>query len=361
LFIKPPGSSMSDSKLLECTQQGLYCPAGDFYIDPWDRVNRAVVTHAHSDHARWGCRKYLAAKSCEPLLRVRLGSNIDLHALDYGEKLRIKDAIVSLHPAGHILGSAQVRIEVDGKVALITGDYKLQPDATCATWEAVRCNLMVTESTFGLPVFRWPRTQFVIDQIVAWWRENQCQRRTSLILAYSVGKAQRILAELLATCGSDVARDIAVHGAMLGPNRAYREAGVDLPDLPSAASLSGSYDWSRSLVIGPPSSQSTGWVKRFADPSIAMASGWMAIRGTRRRRNVDRGFVLSDHVDWPDLISAIDACSPEQVWVTHGFSEVVSRYLTERGLLARVLQTQFSGEESEPASVPEDPVAEEPL
>jgi putative mRNA 3-end processing factor len=359
LFVDPTEPTMSDSNLLECTRHGLYCPAGDFFIDPWGRVDRAVLTHAHSDHARWGSRKYLAAKSCESLLRIRLGANIDLQTLNYGEKLRINDAIVSLHPAGHILGSAQVRIEVGGKVALITGDYKLQSDATCAPWEAVRCDLMVTESTFGLPVFRWPKTQQVIEQLVAWWHENQRQRRTSLILAYSVGKAQRIISELLTYCGSDVARDIAIHGAMLGPNRAYREAGVQLPDLPSAASLSSGHDWSRALVLGPPSSQSTGWVKRFANPSIAMASGWMAIRGTRRRRNVDRGFVLSDHVDWPDLISAIDACSPEQVWVTHGFSEVVSRYLTERGLAARVLQTHFSGEESEPATSAEDQLIEE--
>lgn len=350
---------MSDSNLLACTRQGLYCPAGDFYIDPWDRVDRAVLTHAHSDHARWGCKKYLAAKSCESLLRVRLGNNIDLLSVDYREKLRIKDAFVSLHPAGHILGSTQVRIEVDGKVALITGDYKLQPDPTCDPWEAVECDLMVTESTFGLPVFRWPKTQDVIEQLVGWWQENQRQGRTSLILAYSVGKAQRILAEVLANCGPEVAKDIAVHGAMLGPNRAYRSAGVQLPELPSAASLSSSHDWSRSLVIGPPSSQSTGWVKRFADPSFAMASGWMAIRASRRRRNVDRGFVLSDHVDWPDLLTAIDACNPKQVWVTHGFSEVVSRYLTQRGISARVLQTHFAGEESQPATSTEDQLAEE--
>jgi putative mRNA 3-end processing factor len=192
--------------------------------------------------------------------------------VDYREKLRIKDAFVSLHPAGHILGSTQVRIEVDGKVALITGDYKLQPDPTCDPWEAVECDLMVTESTFGLPVFRWPKTQDVIEQLVGWWQENQRQGRTSLILAYSVGKAQRILAEVLANCGPEVAKDIAVHGAMLGPNRAYRSAGVQLPELPSAASLSSSHDWSRSLVIGPPSSQSTN-----ASPTLRsrwLRAGW---------------------------------------------------------------------------------------
>jgi putative mRNA 3-end processing factor len=339
---------MSYSHLLECTRRGLYCPAGDFYIDPWDRVDRAILTHAHADHARWGCKRYLAARSSEALLRVRLSNTIDLQTLDYGQSLRIKDALVSLHPAGHILGSSQVRIEVDGQVALITGDYKLQADPTCTAWEPVGCDLMVTESTFGLPVFRWPKTETVIEQLVAWWEENKRNGRTSLILAYSVGKAQRLIAEVLRKCGPEAAKDIAVHGAMLGPNRAYRESGVEIPELPSAASLSSDHDWSQALVLGPPSSQATGWTKRFSDPSIAMASGWMAIRGPRRRRNVDRGFVVSDHVDWPDLLNAIQACSPQSVWVTHGFSEVVAKYLIHSGIQAEVLHTQFQGEESEP-------------
>jgi len=338
---------MTHLPLLECTPRGLYCRAGDFYVDPWDKVDRAVITHAHADHARWGCKKYLATKSSEPLLRVRLGSNIDLESVAYGETVRIQGAKVSLHPAGHILGSAQVRIEVQGKVALITGDYKLQADPTCDAWEPIRCDLMVTESTFGLPVFRWPETHLVIDELIAWWQENQRLGRTSLLLAYSVGKSQRVIAELLARGGVAIARDIAVHGSLLGPNRAYREAGVELPDLPSAAALSSDHDWSRSLVIGPPSCQSSGWIHRFTDPSIAMASGWMVIRGTRRRRGVDRGFVLSDHVDWSDLLKAIQACGPEQVWVTHGFTDVVSRFLSERGLEAQVLKTRFAGEESE--------------
>lgn len=341
---------MTYHELLQCTPRGLYCSAGDFYVDPWERVDHAILTHAHADHARWGCKHYLAAKPSEALLRVRLSNTIDLQTLAYGESLRIHNALVSLHPAGHILGSAQVRIEVDGKVALITGDYKLQEDPTCDAWEPVRCDLMVTESTFGLPVFQWPKTELVIEELLAWWQENQRQGRTSLLLAYSVGKAQRLLAEVFRACGVEVAKDLAVHGAMLGPNRAYRASGVGLPELPSAASLAGDHDWTRSLVIGPPSSQSTGWVKRFSNPSIAMASGWMAIRGTRRRRSVDRGFVLSDHVDWPDLLRAIDACSPQQVWVTHGFSDVVARFLSHRGIPAEVLQTQFAGEESDSPS-----------
>lgn len=345
------------NEILTCTPAGLYSPAGDFYIDPWRPVHKAIITHAHSDHARAGSQNYLAAKSSESLLRLRLGANIPLQTLPYNEQLRVGKALVSLHPAGHILGSAQVRIEVQGRIAVITGDYKLQADPTCEPWEPIPCHGLVTESTFGLPAFRWPKTQQVIDDILRWWQTNQSQKRTSILLGYSVGKSQRLIAELLLRGGVEIAENIAVHGALLGPNLAYRQAGVQIPELPSAASLPKEHDWSKSLVLAPPSCQGTAWLKRFKDPSLAMASGWMAIRGTRRRRGVERGFVLSDHVDWTDLLSAISAYDPSYVWVTHGFSEITARYLNERGtpnaqnsrnVVAEVLHTQFSGEESEP-------------
>lgn len=344
-------------EILACTPSGLYCPAGDFYIDPWRPVHKAVITHAHSDHARSGSKNYLAAKSSESLLRLRLGANLPLQTLQYGEQLRVGQAIVTLHPAGHILGSAQVRIEVRGKIAVITGDYKLQADPTCEPWEPIPCHGLVTESTFGLPAFRWPNTQQVIDDILRWWQTNQSHKRTSVLLGYSVGKSQRLIAELLLRGGVEIAENIAVHGALLGPNLAYRQAGVQIPELPSAASLPKEHDWSKSLVLAPPSCQGTAWLKRFKDPSLAMASGWMAIRGTRRRRGVERGFVLSDHIDWTDLLTAIAAYDPSYVWVTHGFSEITARYLNEQGvpnpqntrnIIAEVLHTQFNGEESEP-------------
>ncbi len=344
-------------EILACTPAGLYCPAGDFYIDPWRPVHKAVITHAHSDHARSGSQNYLAAKPSESLLRLRLGANLPLQTLQYGEQLRVGQALVSLHPAGHILGSAQVRIEVQGKIVVITGDYKLQADPTCEPWEPIPCHGLVTESTFGLPAFRWPKTEHVIDEIIQWWRANQSQKRTSVLLGYSVGKSQRLIAELLNRTGLEIVENIAIHGALLGPNLAYRQAGILIPDLPSAASLPKEHDWSQSLVLAPPSCQGTPWLKRFKDPSVAMASGWMAIRGTRRRRGVERGFVLSDHIDWTDLLSAIAAYAPSHVWVTHGFSEITARYLNEQGvpnapnsqnIVAEVLHTQFSGEESEP-------------
>lgn len=335
----------SFGRLLVSTPQGLYCPAGDFHIDPWSGVDRAIITHAHSDHARSGSKTYLAAEASRSLLQLRLGASISLETLSYGQRVRVGEAIVSLHPAGHILGSAQVRIEVDGRVAVVSGDYKRQCDKTCAAWEPVRCNLLVTESAFGLPVFRWQPTDRVIQEVVAWWQRNQSEHRPSLLFAYAVGKSQRLIAEICAVLGSEASRDMYVHGALLGPNSAYREAGVAIPELSSAASMPKQHDWSRALIFAPPSALNTPWMDRFRNCSTAMASGWMGIRGTRRRRAIDRGFVLSDHGDWQDLLLSIEECSPEEVWVTHGFSGVLSRYQTEVGRCARVVETHFSGED----------------
>jgi putative mRNA 3-end processing factor len=329
-------------ELLRMTPAGLYCPAGDFYIDPWKPVQHAVITHAHSDHARTGNAHYLSASTSSALLRLRLGMDIDLQTLPYGESLTLNAAKLTFIPAGHILGSAQIRIDVRGKVALITGDYKLQRDATCESWEPVACQLMVTESTFGLPVFRWPATRHIIEQLVGWWKQNQQCGRTSVLLAYSVGKAQRILAELQ-QC-SEEAGAIWVHGAMLGPLRAYRESGVFLSELNSVSAAPPGTDFSRALIIAPPSAQQSPWLNRFRDVSIASASGWMAIRGTRRRRNLDQGFILSDHVDWEDLNRAVALCGPEELWVTHGFADCFARYQCDLGKKAMPLKTEFQGE-----------------
>jgi putative mRNA 3-end processing factor len=329
-------------ELLQITPAGLYCPAGDFYIDPWKSVQRAVITHAHSDHARSGSQHYLAARSSKSLLQLRLGVDIDLQTLNYGESLALGDVQVTLFPAGHILGASQVRLESRGKVALVTGDYKLQSDATCCSWEPVHCHLMVTESTFGLPVFHWPKTAQVIDEIMDWWQENQQAGRASVMLAYSVGKAQRILMELKQRHIEP--GQIWVHGAMLGPLRAYRESGVALPEYESVSSAPAGTDFSQALIIAPPSAQQSSWMNRFREVSLASASGWMAIRGTRRRRNLERGFVLSDHADWRDLNQAVECCNPEELWVTHGFSDVFARYQNEKGRKAAPLKTEFQGE-----------------
>jgi putative mRNA 3-end processing factor len=275
-------------------------------------------------------------------MRVRLGDEAAIETLDWGESRRIGEATVSFHPAGHILGSAQIRVEVGGEVWVVTGDYKMDADPTCTPWEPVRCDVFITESTFGLPVFDWPDPSDVFRQIDAWWRANREAGRTSLIYGYALGKAQRLLAGVDPSIGP-----ILVHGAVAKLNDAYRAAGIPLPETLPASRENAARHAGEALVVAPPSAGGTSWVRKFQPSSDAFASGWMAVRGTRRRRAGDRGFVLSDHVDWKQLLQAVDATGADRVWVTHGYSDVVTRFLREeRGLDARVLPTRF-GEEPE--------------
>lgn len=327
--------------LLEVTDSGLYCAAGDFYVDPWRRVARAVITHAHADHARSGCDRYLCAAPGKPVLRTRMGGNAIIDTLRYREATSINGVLVSLHPAGHVLGSAQVRVEHRGETWVVTGDYKLAADPTCATFEPVPCNVFVTESTFGLPVYRWPDPSTVASQINAWWRSNRDAGRTSIILAYALGKAQRIAAMVDPEIGPIVA-----HGAVMKLVEAYRASGVRLPSIDRVPPRSRRVGGGRALVIAPPSVLGTPWLKMFGESEVAVASGWMTVRGIRRRRGLDRGFVLSDHADFPGLITAIEASRANRILVTHGFSDVLSRFLRERGLDARPLATRFMGEAS---------------
>jgi putative mRNA 3-end processing factor len=324
--------------LVVATHAGLYCAAGGFHIDPWQPVDRAVITHAHGDHARPGHAYYLAARAGEHVLRARLG-DVRLDLVDYGEPIELGGVRVSLHPAGHVLGSAQVRIERGGEVWVLSGDYKLQPDPTCAAFEPVRCDVFVTESTFGLPIYRWRPAAEVVAEIDAWWRDNAAAGRASVLFAYAFGKAQRILASVDASIGP-----IVCHGAVEALNRAYRESSVALPQTRLVTDVSDKAQLQSALVVAPPSAQSTAWLKRFGDYSDAFASGWMQIRGTRRRRAVDRGFVLSDHADWPELDAAIGATGACTVYVTHGYVPVMTRWLESRGLEARAFDTQFGGE-----------------
>ncbi len=325
--------------LLRLTDQGLYCEAGDFIIDPWQPVERAVVTHAHSDHARRGCRSYLAARPGEAVLRLRLDPGAAVETAAYGEVVTHRGVRVSLHPAGHILGSAQVRLEHQGRVWVVTGDYKLQPDPTCTAFEPVRCHTLVTESTFGLPIYRWPAPAAVRDEIHSWWRLNQEAGKASLLLGYALGKAQRLLAGLDPSVGP-----IYLHGAVDKLTRAYRESGVVLPPATYVGEAPKDTDWRRALILAPPSAHGTPWVRKFGPVSAGLASGWMRIRGTRRRRAVDRGFVLSDHADWPGLLETIKEAGAERVWVTHGYTAVVVRWLREHGLDAEAVATRFEGE-----------------
>jgi putative mRNA 3-end processing factor len=326
------------SPLIIQRPEGLYCPAGDFHIDPWLPVERALITHAHGDHARAGNARYLAASDGESLLRTRLGE-ISLQTLRYGERISLGAATVSLHPAGHVLGSAQVRIESGGEVWVVAGDYKLEEDSTCVPFEPVRCDCFVTESTFGLPIYRWRAQHEIFADINEWWAANAAAGRASLIFAYALGKAQRVLAGVDQRIGP-----IVCHGAVEIVNAAYRSAGVRLLATQRVEEMADKASLSRALVIAPPSAQSTPWLKRFGNYSDAFASGWMRLRGARRRRAVDRGFVLSDHADWPALQAAIRATGADNIYVTHGYVPVMVRWLEEQGLAGHAFDTQYGGE-----------------
>jgi putative mRNA 3-end processing factor len=333
--------------ILRIAPDGLYCPAGDFFIDPWIPVERAVLTHSHSDHARPGSGTYLAAAPGERILRLRLGGEATIDTTVYGETRDLNGVTLSLHPAGHILGSAQVRVEYRGEVWVVSGDYKLAPDPTCAAFEPVRCHTFITESTFGLPIYRWQPDATVFEEMNAWWRHNRARGKASVLFAYALGKAQRILAGIDTSIGP-----VFAHGAVLNVNKCYRESGVALPETAAPDDAPKGYDWSRALILAPPWAHGTQWIRRFGPVSTAFASGWMRIRGTRRRKSIDRGFVLSDHADWPDLLAAIRSTTAERIWVTHGYRSPLVRWLTEHGTEAQVVDTlwednELAGEEKE--------------
>lgn len=334
--------------------QGLYCPPGDFYIDPWRPVDRAVVTHAHGDHARSGSARYLAAQPSASVLRQRLG-DVTLDTLPYGARIRIRDTTLSLHPAGHVLGSAQARIEHRGETWVVSGDYKLAPDPTCDAFEPLRCETFVTESTFGLPIYRWTDSRDVIRDIARWWQGNAAANRTSILYAYAFGKAQRIEAELAAAGALDVG-PLVVHGAIAALNAAYRAAGVMVPAGQRVTDTDKSA-LRRALVLAPPSAAGSPWLRRFGEFSDGLASGWMQVRGARRRRALDRGFVLSDHADWPALETAIGATGAARIIVTHGHVPVMVRSLNERGWRAESFETEFDDEgEADALPAPESGV-----
>jgi putative mRNA 3-end processing factor len=322
--------------LLESRPEGLYCAAGDFYVDPWKPVDRAVITHAHGDHARWGSRAYLTAAPGRGLLQKRMGPEAKIEGIPYRETRRIGGVDVAFYPAGHLLGSGQVRIERNGEVWVVSGDYKTQADPTCEAFEPVRCHTFLTESTFALPIYRWPAQEHVMASINGWWRSNQAQGITSVLFTYALGKAQRVLAGLDPSIGS-----ILVHGAMAPLNDLYRAQGVALPATQPADALTAKATGGKAIVIAPPSARETPWIRKFYPSSSAFASGWMQIRGARRRRSLDRGFVLSDHADWEGLLTSIRQTEASRVGVMHGNTGVLSRYLREQGVDAFEIATHY--------------------
>jgi putative mRNA 3-end processing factor len=330
-----------ESDLLQLTDHGLYCPLGDFYVDPWHPVHRAVVTHAHSDHFANGCHSYLISYQGEEVFKTRLRGSGVVKTVPYGESLAIGEVKVSLHPAGHILGSAQVRIEHKGQVWVVSGDYKTAPDPTCEPFELVPCHTFITEATFGLPIFRWPAQEEVFAEINSWWRSNADLGRASILYVYALGKAQRVLAGLDSSIGP-----IYTHGAVEIYNQVYRASGVRLPASIRVTSAE-KPDFKRALILAPASAQGTPWLRRFGLTSSGFASGWMRVRGMRRRRAIDRGFIISDHVDWPGLTEVIEATGASIILVIHGYVPVVVRWLRENGLQARALATRFIDRENE--------------
>jgi len=338
---------------LEMSPAGLYCPAGGFHIDPWRAVPRAVITHAHADHARSGCGQYLCLSTGKRVLRERVGGSARIDTLRRGDQVRVGDVDLKLVPSGHILGAAQVCVTHRGVRWVVTGDYKLEADPTCDPFEPVETDVLVTESTFGLPIYRWGDPQDTADAINAWWRDSREAGRTCVLFAYALGKAQRLASMLDPSIGP-----IYAHGAVMKMVRAYRDSGVRLPPIDQLAPATRRAGGGRAMVIAPPSAAGSRWLKTFGETQVAMASGWMTIRGVRRRRGFDRGFILSDHADFPGLVQAVEASRARRVYVTHGSTASFARFLCERGIEASELSTRFHGEEGSDESDVDQPAAD---
>ncbi|MBW8444317.1 MAG: ligase-associated DNA damage response exonuclease [Arenimonas sp.] len=321
--------------LLHPTQEGLYCPAGDFYVDPVRPVERALITHGHSDHARPGHGKVLATRQTLDIMRIRCGAEFcgSEQAVDFGERLSLDSVGISFHPAGHVLGSAQIAVEKDGMRIVVSGDYKRSPDATCAPFEPVACDVFITEATFGLPVFHHPDAVGEITRLLTSLR--QLPQRSHLVGAYALGKAQRVIS-LLRRAGYD--EPIYIHGALSKLCAYYESQGIDLGDLrPATSDDQDAREFRGAVIVGPPSAFNDRWARRFADPLSAFASGWMMVRQRARQRGVELPLVISDHCDWPELTATISELKPGQVWVTHGREEALVRWCELQGIAARPL------------------------
>lgn len=327
-------------KLLRFTKSGIYCPQADVYIDPWRKVEKAIITHAHADHARPGMGSYLAHTDSELLLRSRLGKDISIQSLSYAEEIDINGVRISLYPAGHIPGSAQVKLEYKGETWVVSGDYKTENDGLSPAFEAVKCDHFITESTFGLPVYRWPEQKETYQQINEWWRNNLEAGKHSILYAYSLGKAQRVLQGL----NEDIGK-IAAHPAVLELNQCLEKSGYALKKAVSVEEIQNPKN-EKLFIIAPPGAAGGKWLNKFKPRSTAFASGWMAVRGQRRRMNTDKGFIMSDHADWNGLNQAVEATRAENIYVTHGYADTYSRWLREKGCNAQVIKTEFEGDGS---------------
>jgi len=331
-------NNKSSNDLLQFTSKGIWCAQADVYIDPWKPVKKALITHGHADHSRYGSDAYLATETAAPVIKYRLG-DIKMETIPFGEKRTINGVDFSFHPAGHILGSAQIRVAYKGEIWVASGDYKLENDGLAEPFEPIKCHTFITESTFGLPVFNWRPQAEIFADINNWWRNNAAEGKVSFITGYSLGKAQRILQGLDTNIGK-----IYTHGAVENINEVIRNQGFTLPETIRVTREISPKDYPTNLVLAPPGALNSAWMKKFKPISIGLASGWMAMRGTRRRKAADRGFVLSDHVDWKDLNTAIEETGAERIIVTHGYTSIYTQYLLEKGWKAQAAETEFTGE-----------------
>ncbi len=327
--------------LIEFTDKGLYCPQGDFYIDPWKPVDKAVITHAHSDHARWGSKYYLCHHHTKPILQLRLGNN-NYQSVEWNEAVYMNGVKITLHPAGHIIGSSQIRVEYNGEVWVVSGDYKRENDGISGEFEPVPCNVFITESTFGLPIYHWQPQEIQFEAMRQWIEQNKKEKRTSLLLAYSLGKAQRVIKNLAGTVDH-----VFVHGAVYNTQQVLKNAGWNFPEVEKVTAEIPKELFHQNLVVAPGSAADSPWIKKMQPVSVGVCSGWMQVRGNVRRRNIDAGFALSDHADWNGLLDTIKETGASKVYVTHGFQSAFSRILNEKGIEAEEIKTAFGNEEEE--------------
>ncbi len=330
------------SQLISFTDKGLYCEAGNFYIDPWKPVEKALITHGHSDHARFGNKYYLCHRFTKPILQLRLGDN-NYQTVEWGEKIYINGVKISFHPAGHIIGSSQIRVEYKDEVWVVSGDYKTEDDGISGKFEPVKCHAFITESTFGLPVYQWKPQSEIYSNIVKWISKNKETGKTSILISYSLGKAQRVIHAI-----KETTETIFAHGAIFNMQQTLMDAGWHLSPVVHVTPETPKELLKETVVLAPPGAEGTSWLKRFHPYSLGVCSGWMQVRGNARRRNVDAGFALSDHADWNGLIETVKTTGAEKVFVTHGFQAAVSRYLNEKGIaVAAEVKTKFGDEDEE--------------
>ncbi len=319
--------------LLTFTPRGIYCKRADTYIDPWKPVHRAIITHGHADHARYGNANYLAHKDTCSIMKVRLGAN-NYVPFEFGDSVYINGVKFSFFPAGHLLGSAQIKVEYKGEIWVSTGDYKLENDLISLPWEPIKCHSLITECTFGLPVYNWESNEALKIELVQWIQQNRSEGLNSVLIGYSLGKAQRLLKMI-----EDIDVPIYCHGAVENMNEVHRQSGIILP--PTFRPDSDQKKFNDCIIVAPTSVMGTPWLRKFKPYKICFASGWMALRGARRRKAVDKGLIISDHVDWKGLKTVMETCEPEKVICTHGYTDIYAAYLNSVGIEAVTEKTHF--------------------